>query len=229
MELSELGLLPHTSKTMKPGDRFGRLTIFAIGKPPGSYRYQAVCRCGCGTFPYVARADGLARGTVVGCGCVQKERTTTHGLTGTPLLQVWTGMMRRCENPADDSYPRYGGRGITVCERWHAIENFVADMGSAYRHGLTLERINNDGPYTPKNCRWATATEQANNRRSNTALRYNGRTQNLREWADETGINYGTLWERVKIHGWSAERALTTPPLSASERMKIARSARWEE
>lgn len=122
-------------------------------------------------------------------------------------------MKSRCLNPKSARYNCYGGRGIKVCDRWlESFENFYTDMLSTWKQGLTLERINNDGNYEPSNCKWATLKEQGNNRSTNTKITYKGRTQNISEWAREYGIkNPGTLSNRVFIHKWDIEKALTTP------------------
>jgi hypothetical protein len=105
--------------------------------------------------------------------------------------------------------------------------NFVEDMRPGYSAGLELDRIDNDGHYEPGNVRWATRSQNADNRRTRHLMTLNGRTQSLRRWAEETGLNEGTLWERVVVWHWDDERALTTPPLTADERMARARKARW--
>ncbi len=138
------------------------------------------------------------------------ERSTTHGLTGTPEHAVWKTMRMRCNNPNNKSYPRYGGRGIKICERWNDFENFLADMGERPRKGLQVERINNDGDYCPENCEWNTPKVQANNRSSNRSLTYDGRTQNISQWADELGFQPSTLLMRANL-GWDVHKILTTP------------------
>jgi hypothetical protein len=229
MNLSDFGLDPHDCTTVSVGDTFGRLTVRAIGKKPGTYRYMAVCVCECGSAPSAVRMDGLISGAVLSCGCYRLDRIKTHGLSKHPLYDVWHSMLRRCTNPRDVSYKNYGGRGITVCERWHAIENFIADMEPTYIPGLEIDRQDNDKGYDARNCRWVSPSVNCDNRRSGVYLTHAGKTQSLRQWAKETGLNYGTLHERLNVWGWSVEKALTTPALSKDERMKIARTIRWGE
>jgi hypothetical protein len=120
-------------------------------------------------------------------------------------------MKARCNNPQNPNYPRYGARGVKVCERWESdFVNFLEDMGRSPGPGYSLEREDNDGNYEPSNCRWATKTEQARNRRSNKRLTFRGLTLTQAEWAERTGIPQSTLHLRVK-YGWTVERALTQP------------------
>ena len=107
-------------------------------------------------------------------------------------------MMDRCHLPTSHAFSRYGGRGITVCERWHDFENFYADMGDK-PEGMSLERTDNDGPYSPENVRWASNKEQANNRRSSRWIEFRGERKTLAQWADQFGIHLGTLWSRLKL------------------------------
>lgn len=130
----------------------------------------------------------------------------THGMSNTRSYKNWIAMRARCEDPDDQSFPRYGGRGIFVCERWKKFENFYADMGDR-PPGLSLERIDNNGPYSPKNCRWATPSEQAANRRSERLIELDGRVMSVRDWAKERGLIYGTLLNRLR-RGRSPESAL---------------------
>jgi len=227
LNLSDYGLVPHTCKTIPAGMRFGRLVVLTVGKPVGSYRYQAVCQCDCGSQPVAIRVDGLTSGRQVSCGCYHKEVTTKHGLSKHPLYNVWHHMVDRCTKLGDKSYPDYGGRGITVCERWLSVENFVADMQATYSSGLEIDRIDNDGNYEPSNCRWVGRSQQADNRRSGRRITFKGQTQSLLQWSKELNINYGTLWDRIVIWRWDVERAFTTPAISAEKRMAIARHARW--
>lgn len=114
-------------------------------------------------------------------------------------------MLTRCR----DDRPRYGGRGITVDPRWERFENFLADMGER-PEGYTLDRIDNDGPYSPENCRWATYVAQSNNRSNNRWLTYDGRTQTVSEWAREVGVSRQRIDQRLRA-GWSATETLTIP------------------
>jgi len=137
-----------------------------------------------------------------GCGCGKK----THGMTHTPIYKTWDCMLQRCKNPKCKEYPRYGGRGITVCKRWRKFENFHEDMGPRPEGG-SLDRIDNDGNYGPDNCRWATAREQSNNRR-NTAM-ING--EPFADFARRHDMSHDTLYNRCVRLSWTLERALNTP------------------
>ena len=135
---------------------------------------------------------------------------TTHGMTESPEYNTWKGMKARCTNPKATGYDRYGGAGIMVCKRWlESFENFLEDMG-ARPEGKTLERVDGTKGYTRGNCRWATKSEQCNNRRGNVKLTYGGVTMGVFQWARKLGIKPATLKNRLRI-GWSAEKALTTP------------------
>jgi hypothetical protein len=123
---------------------------------------------------------------------------------------VWQNMRARCTNPNNPRYADYGGRGIHVCERWNDYANFLADMGRRPGRGYSIERIDNDGPYSPENCRWATNLEQRRNTRQTRTLTFNGKTQCLTDWAAETGISIDGLRARLKA-GLSVEEALTRP------------------
>lgn len=137
------------------------------------------------------------------------EARTTHGGTSLRAYRTWEAMKRRCLNPNDPAYEDYGARGITVCDRWLDFANFFADMGER-PEGLTLDRIDNDGPYAPENCRWATRTEQARNTRSCEFITFGGVTKPLPQWAEDCGMKACTLRARLRS-GWDVERALTTP------------------
>lgn len=125
------------------------------------------------------------------------------------MFLAWCGMRRRCSNPSDKAYPSYGGRGITVCERWQSFENFLHDMG--YRpKGKSLGRIDNDKGYSPENCRWESSRQQNNNKRNNRHIEALGESLTLPEWARKTGLSVATIESRI-ARGWLPERALTQP------------------
>jgi hypothetical protein len=121
----------------------------------------------------------------------------THKLTNTPLHKAWMRMNKRCNNPNYESYHRYGGRGIRVCERWESFENFYADMKDSYRPELSLERKNNNLDYSPENCKWATKKEQANNRHTNRIVLLKGVPMTLAQLSEKYGIGRTTIAARL--------------------------------
>lgn len=122
------------------------------------------------------------------------------------------GLKARCKNPTNKSFANYGGRGISVCQRWKdSFANFFSDMGNKPSPRHTIERKDNDGNYEPSNCEWALPVRQANNRRCNTVLEFQGRKQTVTEWARELGMRDTTLFMRLYKSKWSVEKALTTP------------------
>jgi len=195
---------------VKPGDKFHRLTVRQdIGVAPGGYRLM-LCDCVCGGT-HKASTGSLLKGGVKSCGCLIKESAwkIKHGEYGTPTYTCWRSMLARCNNPTNKLYWMYGSVGITVAPQWTEFKTFLRDMG--YRPSLlySLDRWpNNDGNYEPGNVRWATAEEQARNRRNNLFLTFNGRKQLAIEWAEELGIKYVTLFGRL-ARGMSVEESLT--------------------
>ena len=129
-------------------------------------------------------------------------------------MPVWGAMIQRCTNSKNKDFGRYGGRGITVCERWHIFSNFLEDMGEP-SSGMSLDRIDNDKGYSKDNCRWATRYEQAQNSRSNRVFTLQGESMCLAEWARRFGINYYTLISRID-RGWYIGDALKTPTMKGS-------------
>ena len=121
-------------------------------------------KCFCGN-EFEAITQDVKSGKQKSCGCLINQDKITHGLKGHRLYDTWNNMMQRCNNPKNKKYIEYGARGITVCERWHSIENFIDDVFPTFEEGLTLDRINVDGNYEPSNCRWATRNIQARNKR----------------------------------------------------------------
>jgi hypothetical protein len=201
-------------KTVSIGARFRKLAVVeqAPSHPKGGTQWRCVCDCG---KQIVARATNLVQGFTGSCGCSTgqfvADSNRKHGQSRTPVYKVWRAMHDRCENPNNTSFKYHGARGIKVCKRWGKFENFIADMGPR-PDGMTLERKNNNKGYTPANCTWATANAQQNNRRGNRCLRFDGRAQTIKQWADETGQPALRIWQRLS-RGWSVERALTTPKI----------------
>ena len=187
------------------GQRFHYLVALKrVGRSPASGGAIWECRCDCGNLTRV-QLGALTHGHTYSCGCKRREliaqRKIRHGHcaqgTSSPTYSIWAGMIGRCENPKDRSFPDYGGRGITVCARWRLFENFLADMGERPR-GRSLDRIDNMRGYEPSNCRWATATQQANNTRSVLRVPFHGKMATLREVSDSTGMNIRTLRARIE-------------------------------
>lgn len=131
----------------------------------------------------------------------------SHGMSSTPIYGLWCAMKRRCENKNVAAYKDYGGRGIRVCERWQAFENFFADMGHK-PEGKSLDRIDNSKGYCKENCKWSTAKEQKRNARNLRYITAKGKTQSMGEWAEEIGLSVGTIWQRLSI-GWTDEESVT--------------------
>lgn len=138
-----------------------------------------------------------------------------------PEYIIWESMRSRCIDPKNAAYHRYGGRGIAVCERWaSSFGAFYEDMGERPTPDHQLDRIDNNGPYSPENCQWLDRVGQANNRRDNEVLIFNGETKTIAEWARDTGLKYHTLFQRIFKLGWSVERALTQPTRPLRRRVK---------
>lgn len=186
------------------GLRFGRLTALeskgAIRASTGTTKTHWRCICDCGNEVSVALGN-LRSGSIKSCGCFRKEvlDKTSHGFEGTREYSSWIAMMNRCNNKNIAAYENYGARGITVCDRWKRIENFILDMGTR-PEGKTLERINVNGNYEPNNCKWATTIEQANNKRTSRFIEFRGKTATLSQWARELDIPVETLFARLKKH-----------------------------
>jgi len=252
-----------TSKNMI-GQKIGQLLVIA---PAKSYKHGSVwtCRCDCGVIVAVRGHSLRKKNPTQSCGCINPGKSSHgHNNTNSPTYRTWMAMKQRCSNPKNIAFDRYGGRGISVCQRWqNSFENFINDMGPR-PPGHTIERRNVDGNYTPDNCCWIPNDKQCLNRRSNVIIEFNGKkqtvtewskeigipreiiyhrikakwpidkvlsvhlfkkiklhdrksiyfngkSQNLQRWSEETGIPYMTLLNRIRIGKWSIEKALTTP------------------
>ncbi len=194
-----------------PGCKFGRLTVLASA-PHINNRTAWLCKCECGVEKAIQQKY-LNGDHTKSCGCLSVDTSTilntTHGMSHTRTYTIWSTMRARCNNPSHKKYSRYGGRGISICARWNDYELFLADMGEA-PIGYSIDRINNNGNYSPSNCRWATAKEQANNTRRNVWLTWAGKTLSISDWAIVLKMNGATLYQRFH-KGWDTERVLTQP------------------
>lgn len=167
------------------GKRYGRLVALSYHAP----KWLFACDCGEQKRIY---ATNVKRGLTMSCGCLnrklcsERKDNITHGKSLTPEYKVWQGMHQRCGNPNDKSYSDYGGRGIIVCERWHAFENFLEDMGVRPFKGASLDRKEVNGNYEPDNCRWATYVQQARNRRDNLRIEAFGKSGCLADFFDNS-------------------------------------------
>lgn len=198
------------------GKRFGSLTVINETKERGIK--FAECLCDCGTRKTV-RVHHLVDGKTKSCGCLVKNRNieifTKHGEAKRGKLareyRIWRGILRRCNDKTIKAYPNYGGRGISVCHRWTKYENFVEDMGRSPSPKHSIDRIDTNGNYEPKNCRWADNYEQARNKQNTLTAFYKGECKPLKVWASELGVNYYSLRNRIKNLGWSVEKSLEEP------------------
>ncbi len=215
------------------GQVFERLTVLHDTRVPDKHRKNGrrgwVCECICGNVITLAHGQ-LQSGGTRSCGCLSRDTTATRNrsLAGIhrkeirskdfPEYGIWCDMKKRCDNPNYRQFDCYGGRGIKVCERWlHSFDNFYVDMGKRPSNNHTIERINNEGNYSPDNCKWLPKALQAQNKRNNHNLTYNGETLCISEWARRIHINVETLRRRLLNH-YSIEEALTTP-----KRQRLAR------
>jgi hypothetical protein len=185
--------------TAELGQVFGRWKVVGQTRVSQSGVPAIMCYCDCGTERLVS-IRRLNKGTSTSCGCLAAEKSAarllTHGGSYTLEYSIWRGILRRCNNINCREYSYYGGRGIVICDEWLSFERFISDMGARSEKGLSIERRDNDGPYSKENCYWATYTQQ------------NNKSQTTSAWAKEYGLNQSTLRERLK-RGWSMEDALS--------------------
>lgn len=186
------------------GETFGRLTVKSKAAPirsPSRSHTAWICSCECGT-EVVVKTNSIRTGNAKSCGCLRTD--TLRAKAGPrqknkPEYSTWARMKSRCHNTRSPDYPDYGGRGITVCDRWaNSFHNFLDDMGKRPSGSHSIDRIDNNKGYSPENCRWATNAQQSRNKRNNIFISFGGRTMILQDWANELGIHWVTLHERIQ-------------------------------
>lgn len=200
------------------GRQFGRWLVLDEAERPVEGRGPYwLCRCACGV-ERVLVGSNLRNGHSTSCGCAKKSARPNyrHGGTYTKAYGVWLSMRRRCHDPNSKSYPDYGARGITVCDRWSAFENFLADMGQP-PPGLTLERKDNGKGYSPENCVWASRADQRRNTRHTDLITIDGVTKCRKDWLAANGLTSSTFRRRIE-RGWTREEAVSVP--RGSERVR---------
>lgn len=203
------------------GAQFDRLTVIGYAGKDSGRNTRWRCRCTCGQ-EIVAKRPHLMAGRTRSCGCLHDEMVVRrnksraiHGLGHSSEYGTWLKMLARCTDPSSSAFANYGGRGITVCDRWHDFQAFYADMGPKPTPAHTLERKDNERGYSLDNCCWATRQRQNRNRRDTVRLCHNGEVLSLPDWADRVGISRSALYQRIRA-GWSIDRALTAPARSLS-------------
>lgn len=202
------------------GFRVGRLTVLKGASSDNGKRWLCLCECGVET---IVRAGHLLSGGVKSCGCLAKdtaaatsrataERRKTHGLSHTPLNECYKNMVRRCCDPKNKSWARYGSRGIRVCNEWLSKPQSFYDwaQSNGYAEGLTIERKDTNGNYDPANCTWATRRAQSRNTSRNHLLAWNGEELPVCVWAERLGVRPQAMENRV-ARGWPAERIFGQP------------------
>lgn len=198
------------------GQRFGRLVVESYAGRNKRRDGLWVCKCDCGRWT-TTKQSSLKSGKTRSCGCLQKdtarEQHLKYGKKHSRLYSIWHGMIGRTENENHANFKYYGSRGIRICDEWRCdFQKFYNwAINSGYKEGLTIDRVDVNGNYSPENCRWATRKEQANGTRRNAKILYKGETLTLQQWAERFHINKGTLWNRLNALGWSVEDAFETP------------------
>lgn len=196
------------------GRKFGRLTITAEQAGHNRKNARVLCLCDCGVTCWRDRGN-VRRGATRSCGCYKRERIMplrrTHGMFGTAEYRAWAAIKTRCYNQKSKDFPRWGGRGITVCDRWlHSFMAFYEDMGPRPEGATSIDRKDSNGPYSPDNCRWATWADQARNTGQNVWVMFGGERTKLVDLAAKYGVRSADLRRRLRL-GWSIEKAIGAP------------------
>ena len=205
---------------------YGQLLVISEGpREPKRNGRQFYCRCFCGHEKLV-QWGLLSLGRALTCGYCHKDKPRKpqhfHGYSKTSEYKIWQDVIRRCYDPTRRFYMNYGGRGITVCERWREdFTNFLADLGARPSKKHTIERKDNNGHYEPNNCCWLPSALQQRNKRTNAFYVFAGQSKTLPEWAEILKLPEATLRARIEVYDWSVERAFTEP-INAKYRKKGA-------
>ena len=209
-------------------NKYGKLTVTSLNEEKSSNKkayWNCVCEC---TGTKVCRSDGLKNGTYTHCGCV-KPSYYKHGMTNTRLFNIWGGMKDRCCNKKSRDFPKYGGRGIFICNEW--LDDFMNfynwAMANGYADDLTIDRIDNDGIYEPSNCRWVDVKTQQNNTSFNNKITLDGVTKSISEWSEISGVSRPTIRKRYN-EGLSKEEILK-PNENISEFKSGVKNIRWDK
>lgn len=196
------------------GLRFGKLVVIERQGLTATKRRQSqwLCHCDCGRDTLVS-AGNLNHGVTKSCGCLRPASflRPAHGMIETSEYRTWSRIKDRCLNSNNSAYPNYGGRGISICDRWRdSFQSFLADMGTKPTPAHTIERDDNNGNYEPDNCRWATRKEQGRNRRVTRHVLVLGRKFSLSEAIERFAFrSAGTVHSRIR-RGWPIEKAILT-------------------
>ena len=190
------------------GNRYGRLVVLREDGKTEHGDLRWLCKCDCGKTKTITGSK-LKSGWTKSCGCLQKEkiskRMIKHGLSNSRLYGIWENMKERCYRPSNNRYYRYGGRGIKICDEWLDFNNFAewADK-SGYKEGLSIERIDVDGDYEPKNCCWIPLKKQTQNRSNTVWIDYQDKRVCMSEFAREMGVSINVIKNRIR-HGLSGD------------------------
>jgi len=216
---------PNCFKVNLTGKTFARLYVIGLA-PTVKQKAQWLCRCECGKFPVVGARE-LQRGSTKSCGCLRAETSRRHmsGMDRTvdapnrlsPLYNIWKAIRDRCNNPRNKGYKNYGGRGISVCDRWDDFTVFLSDVGERPSPASTLDRINNNGNYEPANVRWASRRQQSRNTRHNRIITVFGESKCQADWEVGSGLPVDSRRRR----GWCDECAVTKPLFTTCEHRRV--------
>lgn len=207
------------------GHRFGKLTAIKRSETISRKSYWD-CLCDCGVVKSIYLGN-LRQGITNSCGCLRiasiSNVNRSHGMSNSRTYTIWMGMRARCRNKNAAHYHRYGGRGISVCERWaNSFQNFLLDMGEA-PDGYQLDRVDNDLGYSLDNCRWVTVQHNCMNTRQNRTINYAGEKLTVGEWNRRMGFKRGTISGRI-ARGWPIDRAMNEPAFIGKNQVFLAKS-----